>query len=492
MAIHLFNTLSAKKELFQTLTPQRVKMYCCGVTPYSNTHIGHSRTFFSYDLLFRTLEDHGYEIDWARNITDVDDKIILKAQSENVTCSEIVNRYVSEQDELLNLFNLYKPKHEPKVTESIPQIIALIEKLIQNEFAYVTSSGVYYRVQKYAEYGKLSKNNIKELRSGARIDIDEEKEDPIDFVLWKFAKPGEIKWNSPWGEGRPGWHIECSAMIHSLFGDSIDIHMGGRDLIFPHHEAEIAQSEGATGKPFSRYWLHTGMVTLYGEKMSKSANHYVSAGDFLSRFPAEVLRLVFLSVSYSQPLDYTIELAQENLKKLARIYRFVSLVNGYQLQASKQNTGNEYPQHVFEGLDTLVSKMRVTIADDLGTGAALALFFDFIRNVNAHLGTMEKKGFVLNTADRSMLNAHWNTTKKWFQNSLGLLLCEPDAFFASLAAFKLSGEFSAQDIDKKLQERTAARDAKNWAEADKIRDVLLAQGVQIQDSPTGTKWTVQL
>ncbi|MBX9839367.1 MAG: cysteine--tRNA ligase, partial [Silvanigrellaceae bacterium] len=317
MKIHFFNTLTGKKEKFNTLNEGKVKMYCCGVTPYGNTHIGHSRTFFSYDLLYRTLVDNEMNVEWARNITDVDDKIIHKANQEGVSCADIVSRYVSEQDEMLELFNLQRPQHEPKVTENIPQIISLIEKLIHKELAYVTNSGVYYRVRKFVEYGKLSKNKIDDLKKGARIEIDEAKEDALDFALWKFAKEGEIYWASPWGNGRPGWHVECSAMIHSLFGDSIDIHMGGRDLIFPHHEAEIAQSEGATGKPFSSTWLHAGMVTLYGEKMSKSTNHFVAIKDFLSKYPSEVLRLVFLSVSYGQPLDFTFEMTTENLKKLA-------------------------------------------------------------------------------------------------------------------------------------------------------------------------------
>jgi len=488
MKIHFFNTLTGKKEKFNTLNEGKVKMYCCGVTPYGNTHIGHSRTFFSYDLLYRTLIDNEMNVEWARNITDVDDKIIHKANQEGVSCADIVSRYVSEQDEMLELFNLQRPQHEPKVTENIPQIISLIEKLIHKELAYVTNSGVYYRVRKFAEYGKLSKNKIDDLKKGARIEIDEAKEDALDFALWKFAKDGEIYWASPWGNGRPGWHVECSAMIHSLFGDSIDIHMGGRDLIFPHHEAEIAQSEGATGKPFSSTWLHAGMVTLYGEKMSKSTNHFVAIKDFLSKYPSEVLRLVFLSVSYGQPLDFTFEMTTENLKKLAKIYRFVSLVDEY----SNQNTNhqNQSSEFIFTELETLIPKMREFLADDLNSSAALAVFFDFIRNINTKLSALEKSGKMLSEKDLTILKSKWPEFKNWMKNAMGLLVEEPNVFFENLRKYNLASEISSSEIQQKLEERKMARANKDWAKSDAIRDELLAQGVQIQDAPSGTKWTI--
>ena len=486
--MHFFNTLTGKKEKFTTLTEGKVKMYCCGVTPYGNTHIGHSRTFFSYDLLYRTLVDNDVHVEWARNITDVDDKIIHKANQEGVTCADIVSRYVSEQDEMLELFNLKRPQHEPKVTENIPQIISLIEKLVQKELAYATNSGVYYRVRKFTEYGKLSKNKIDDLKKGARIEIDEAKEDALDFALWKFAKEGEIFWASPWGNGRPGWHVECSAMIHSLFGDSIDIHMGGRDLIFPHHEAEIAQSEGATGKPFSSTWLHAGMVTLYGEKMSKSTNHFVAIKDFLSKYPSEVLRLVFLSVSYGQPLDFTFEMTTENLKKLAKIYRFVSLIDEYSNHSeSSQNQSNEL---IFNDLENLIPKMREYLSDDLNSSAALAVFFDFIRTINTKLSMLEKSGKTLAVHDLATLKSKWPEFKNWIKNAMGLLVEEPHVFFENLRKYNLTSEISSAEIQLKIEERKTARANKDWAKSDAIRDELLAQGVQIQDAPSGTKWTV--
>jgi len=489
MTLQLHNTLSGKKEPFRPAANQ-VKMYCCGVTPYSNTHIGHSRTFFSYDLLYRTLVDQNYDVQWARNITDVDDKIIKKANDEGVSCEAIVDRYVGEQDEMLRHFNLHRPQHEPKVTENIPQIISMIEKLIERGYAYVSASGVYYRVRKFSGYGKLSKNNIDDLQKGVRIEVDESKEDPLDFALWKFAKPNEIKWSSPWGEGRPGWHIECSAMIHALFGESIDIHMGGRDLIFPHHEAEIAQSEGATGKPFSSFWLHAGMVTLYGEKMSKSTNHYVSIADFLGKYPQEVLRLTFLSVSYSQPLDFTMELADENFKKLAKIYRFVELLDRY--SAEDWNESTQSTLEVLTGLDNLVQKMRDGLADDLNSTSAMGAFFETVRSINAGLASIEKAGRTLNKSDHQRLKNVWPVVKAWLTSTLGLVQQTPAEFFASLAQYRLGGQLSPADIEQKLTDRHSARAAKDWAAADKIRDELLAQGVVIQDTPRGTRWTLQI
>jgi cysteinyl-tRNA synthetase len=489
MALHLHNTLTGRKEVFNPQSP-RVKMYCCGVTPYSNTHIGHSRTFFSYDLLYRTLVDQNYDVLWARNITDVDDKIIKKANDEGVSCETIVNRYVGEQDEMLRHFNLHRPQHEPKVTENIPQIINMIETLIARGFAYTSSSGVYYRVRKFAGYGKLSKNNIDELQKGVRIEVDESKEDALDFALWKFAKPGEIKWQSPWGDGRPGWHIECSAMIHALFGDSIDIHMGGRDLIFPHHEAEIAQSEGATGKTFSSFWLHAGMVTLYGEKMSKSTNHFVSIADFLAKYPQEVLRLTFLSVSYSQPLDFTMELADENFKKLAKIYRFVELLDRY-AQESVSDT-NTSTLEVLTSLDDLIQKMREALSDDLNSAAAMGVFFETVRTINAGLAANEKAGRTLHQKDRGRLENTWPVIKSWLTQTLGLVQTTPSEFFTGLAKFKLGGQLSPQDIERLLNDRQNARTSKDWSAADRIRDELLSQGIVIQDTPRGTRWTLQI
>ncbi len=492
-SLFLYNTLTQKKELFSPIRSRKVCMYCCGVTPYGNTHIGHTRTFFSYDLLFRILKDLNYDVEWARNITDIDDKIIQKAQEEGVTCREIANRYVTEQDEVLKFFQLKKPDHEPKVTEHIPQIISLIQTLIEKEYAYPSLSGVYFRVRKFLEYGKLSKNNIEELSKGVRIEVEETKEDSLDFVLWKAAKPKEIFWESPWGNGRPGWHIECSAMIQSLFGNSIDIHMGGRDLIFPHHEAEIAQSESAHGKLLSNYWLHTGMVTLYGEKMSKSTNHFVGIKDFLNKYPPEVLRLFFLSVSYTQSLDFTFEIVLENLKKLSRLYRFVSLVESYlNFNPISNRNKKDYEKTIFSEIPKMKNEMREFLYDDLNSSAALSVFFEFVRKTNSSLSEMEKTNCQLSPMDRHNLENHWYDLKKWMKNTLGLFQMVSDEFFRNLLKYNLVNEISIDQIDCKIEARNKARELKNWSLSDKIRDDLFKQGIQIQDTPSGTKWTVVL
>ncbi len=487
-----FNTLTQQKETFTPFNSEKIKMYCCGITPYSNIHLGHMRTFFSYDLLHRVLTDAGYKIEWARNITDVDDKIILKAQQQNKICDEITSEFISEQTELLKKFDLQPPMFEPKVTENIPQIIEMIATLVEKEFAYASASGVYFRVRKFSQYGKLSKNKIDDLKKGARIEVDETKEDPLDFALWKIAKPNEISWDSPWGKGRPGWHIECSAMIKALFGDSIDIHMGGRDLIFPHHEAEIAQSEACTGCSLANYWLHCGMMTLYNEKMSKSTNHFVTVESFLSKYPAEVLRLIFLSVSYSQPLDFTFELAAENLKKLSKLYRFVALIDQYMhVEEYKNQATKVFESEIFSDLLTLKDTMREHVRNDLNSAGALAAFFEFIKNINNSILQLEKSGSVLNKNDHTYLTTYWNDVKHWISLNLAILAQQPSNFFKELRAFGCEQEISEEEILEKINLRSQYRLEKKWKDSDEIRDALLKYGVHIMDTPRGTKWYLQ-
>lgn len=487
------DSLAQKKREFVPLQAGCVKMYCCGITPYSNTHIGHTRTFFSYDLLYRTLKDAGFAVDWARNITDVDDKIINKAREEGVSVQELVSRYVDEQSSVLLQFNLNRPK-EPRVTESIPQILEMIQSLVEKGVAYQSDSGVYFRVKMFPDYGKLSKNKVEELRRGARIEVDESKEDPVDFALWKLSKPGEpeeVTWESPWGKGRPGWHIECSAMNLKEFGARIDIHMGGRDLIFPHHECEIAQSEAATGQTFSNYWLHCGMVTLYGEKMSKSTNHFVSIADFLKKYPPEVLRLVFLSVSYSQPLDYTDELAQENFKKLGKLYRTSSLIDHY-IQSDDGKGKEESPETWFDDVHELLPRMRSQLQDDLNSASALASFFEFARRANQAFATVQKKNLCLSSADREALQEHWPAVRSWMGESLGLFTQTSDEFFAECTKRAVQGALNEEQIGKLVEQRSAARADKNWQRADQIRDELQSHGIQVQDTAEGPKWTVEI
>lgn len=492
--VKLFDTVSKKKQSLNSKIQKKIKMYCCGVTPYSNVHIGHARTFFTYDILYRTLRDADFEVSWARNITDVDDKIIKRAKDEGKSCDEIVKKYTDELDSLLDDFDLLKPEFEPKATKHIPKIITLISTLIEKDYAYKTKNGVYFRVRKFPNYGKLSGNTLNDLKSGVRIEDDPLKEDPLDFALWKSAKKDEIAWDSPFGAGRPGWHIECSSMIDSLFESQVDIHMGGRDLIFPHHEAEIAQSEAYSGKDFCKVWMHTGMVKYYGEKMSKSKNNFISLIDYEKKYPCEALRLFFLSSSYRQPLDFTYEAIKENIKKLLRIYRFIEIVEELlsESKSHKRLHNDNIDDLIFLDLPTLLDKMRNCLFDDLNSQEALALWFDFIKKVNPKLIALRKlnKGYL--DKDMISLETYWFKIKAWFQSCLGLFTKESRVFFESLKHYGSIQELSILDIEKTIAARDKARTEKNWQLADSLRDELMKSGVILQDTPKGTKWAYAL
>jgi cysteinyl-tRNA synthetase len=488
--IKLYNTLTQKVETLKNAKP--IKMYCCGVTPYSHTHIGHARTFFSFDLLIRVLKDHALDVVSVRNITDIDDKIINRALEEHISCEALVTKFVTEQHSLLAQFELIKPDFEPKVTESIPEILNIISILLEKEFAYVTNTGVYFRVKKFSAYGKLSKNHIDHLRHGVRIAEDETKEDSLDFALWKFSKQGEpVSFEAPWGKGRPGWHIECSAMIHKILGTHIDIHMGGRDLIFPHHEAEIAQSEAAFSQELASFWLHVGMVTLYGEKMSKSTKKLVTLQDFLEKHPPEVLRLFFLSAHYSQPLDFSYEIIEENLKKLSRGYRFLALMESYKIY---EEGGHKTQVASFIGLKMAETqaRMREALGEDLNTPLALSAFFEFVRFMNASLNQMEKDHKSLSKEDHLTLLEKWPSFVVWLNETLGLFKKAPSLYFEELRSFAELQELSLEEIEVLITKRNEARALKNWAEGDRIRDELAKAGIKLNDGRDKTTWTVEL
>ncbi|MCJ7493900.1 MAG: cysteine--tRNA ligase, partial [Deltaproteobacteria bacterium] len=307
MPLKIYNTLTKKKEEFLPLQKGKVSMYVCGVTVYDRCHIGHARAAVVFDVLFRFLRYRGYEVTYVRNYTDVDDKIIKRANQEGVSCQEIAKRYIQEYEEDMEALGMERPTHEPRATENISQIIDLVKKLVEKGFAYTVDGDVYFSVEKFSSYGKLSGRDLEEMRAGARVEVDERKNNPLDFALWKSSKPGEPEWDSPWGRGRPGWHIECSAMSQRYLGESFDIHGGGQDLIFPHHENEIAQSEAATGKPFVRFWVHNGFVNINHEKMSKSLGNILAIRDLLQDHHPEVLRLFLLSNHYRSPVDFSLQ-----------------------------------------------------------------------------------------------------------------------------------------------------------------------------------------
>jgi len=335
MALRVYNTMTQKKEEFIPLHKGRIGMYACGVTVYDLCHIGHARSAMVFDVIYRYLQYKGYEVTYVRNFTDVDDKIIKRAQEAGVSTEEIAARYIQEFYIDMGALGMLKPTMEPKATEHIPEMIAQVERLLEKGLAYQVEGDVYYAVEKFPEYGKLSKRTLDEMQAGARVEVDERKRNPLDFALWKAAKPGEPSWASPWGKGRPGWHIECSAMSQRYLGDTLDIHGGGKDLIFPHHENEIAQAEGATGRPFVRFWLHNGFVNIAKEKMSKSLGNFLTIKEILKEYHPEVVRFFLLSRHYRSPVDFSSQGMEEARQNLARFYQVLGGSTSYSIRKGK-------------------------------------------------------------------------------------------------------------------------------------------------------------
>ncbi|MBS1986133.1 MAG: cysteine--tRNA ligase [Bdellovibrionales bacterium] len=473
--IKVFNTLSGKRETLQTLQPGRVNIYACGPTVYGLTHVGNARTSLFGDLVVRVLKYAGYEVRYARNITDVDDKIIKLANETGRTSQAVAEffteAYANEQKQIRNL----TPSIMPKATEYIAEMIEMSRGLIEKGTAYAAETpfgqDVYFRVKQFASYGKLSKRKTDDLLAGTRIEPGETKEDPLDFALWKAAKPGEPSWESPWGEGRPGWHIECSAMIHKCFPEGLDIHMGGLDLIFPHHENEIAQSEALTGKPLAPYWLHGGMLTFAREKMSKSLGNIVTTQKFLEEYGPEVLRLMMYQNHYRGPLDFTEEVILRTEGLLTRLYTAkLKFVESY--GATGDVTQPE--------LKSLKHDMDQALFDDFGSAKALGLALKGIRSC------------FKDAAPANWLA--WGEGLKTLEQALGLVSEEPLQALANIKARRLkrmgvTEEFSAQ-IESQLKNREEARAQKNFAESDRLRQELEKQGIQVMDGPDGSTWSM--
>ena len=464
--IRLYNTLTRKKEEFETLEPGVVKMYVCGVTVYNDAHVGHAMSALVFDIMRRYLEYRGYTVKHVMNYTDVDDKIIRRASEVGEDPLKLSQRYIEEYAKELDSLNILPATSNPQVSKTMPLIIKFIQGLIQKEAAYAASNGdVYFSVPSDDDYGKLSGRKIEDMQAGARIEVGEAKDHPMDFALWKAAKPGEISWDSPWGKGRPGWHIECSAMNLAELGEQIDIHGGGNDLIFPHHENEIAQTESYTGKPFARYWVHNGMLQLGSEKMSKSLGNMVTIKDFLSERDADVMRMLVLSGNYRAPLifnDETQDTAEKNLERLKAALRPVS--------ASASLSGAA-PDGVVEALASQAGSTKQAFMDamddDFNTPLALAALYELVKAIN----TARDSG-----ANDEQLKPAQSTLRE-LADVLGLRLAEKQG----------SSEQDAQ-VEALLAERTEARRQKNWARSDQIRDQLKEMGVVIEDSKDGTKW----
>jgi len=456
MTLQIFNTLTRQKEEFKPLQPAKVGMYVCGMTVYDFCHLGHARVMVAFDVIARYLRHRGYEVNYIRNITDIDDKIIKRANENGEAFDALTERFITEMHKDADLLEIERPNAEPKATAHIDDIIRLVETLIAKGYAYAPGNGdVYYSVRKFEGYGKLSGKILDDLEAGARVDVDEHKQDPLDFVLWKAAKADEPHWHSPWGIGRPGWHIECSAMSSCCLGETFDIHGGGPDLKFPHHENEIAQSEAATGKKYVNTWMHAGAVRVDGEKMSKSLGNFFTIREILEKYPAEVVRFLLLSSQYRSAINYSEDSLKEAHTKLERFYNALRGV----AVGEVADIDNEYSQRFHASMD-----------DDFNTPEAIAALFDLVRAVNKADG-----------AEQAALAGQL----RYLAGVLGCLQSDPEAFLQSGA------DVDEAWIQGMISKRAEAKKAKDFAVADQVRDELLAQGIVLRDGPEGTSWSKQ-
>lgn len=480
MGLKIFNSLSRQKELFTPLVKDRVTMYVCGVTVYDLCHIGHARACIVFDLIYRYLQFTGYKVTFVRNFTDVDDKIINKANEEKASCEEISKRYIEAFYEDMNSLGIKTPTHEPKATKHIPEMIDMIKKLIDRGHAYQAGGDVMYSVESFPDYGKLSGKKIDELQSGARVEIDEKKRNPLDFALWKESKPGEPAWESPWGMGRPGWHIECSAMSQKYLGETFDIHGGGKDLIFPHHENEIAQSQGATGKKPINYWIHNGFVDINKEKMSKSLGNFFTIREVTKKYPPEAIRLFLLSNHYRSPIDFSDKNLNEAGIVLHRFYEFLDSINGL------------IPDNAFEPDSEIMEKFKSAMDDDFNTALALGHLNELLRKLNSIKDQLQSnKG---NDADS--LKKELGKGKQailTIGEVLGLFFEEPSGFLESFKEKKITAlGLNKNQIEEMIADRIEARKNKNWKEADKTREELNQKGIVLEDKPEGTIWKIKM
>ncbi len=458
--LQVYNTQSRSKEAFKPIHEGQVNLYVCGMTVYDLCHVGHARVMVFFDVVVRHFRALGYKVNYVRNITDIDDKIINRANENGEDFRDLVDRFISALNEDTEALGIEPPTSEPRATQSMDEIIGMVQKLVDNGKAYAAENGdVYCDVSSIEDYGKLSGKNIEELQAGARVEVGDVKRAPMDFALWKAAKPNEPSWESPWGQGRPGWHIECSAMSTCALGNHFDIHGGGMDLIFPHHENEIAQSEGATGEKFVNYWMHVGFVRVDDEKMSKSLNNFFTIRDVLKKYPAEVVRYFLLTSHYRSPLNYT----EENLDNAqAALTRFYNTLRGVETAAPGDALREEWE-----------TRFNAAMDDDFNTPEALSVLFELAREVNRLNDENDGKANELAAVLRQL------------GGQLGLLQHNPEEFLRGDAG---EDGLSDAEIDQLIADRAQARAEKNWAESDRIRDLLTEKGVILEDAATGTTW----
>ncbi len=481
MALTIFNSLGNRKEPFVPLEPGKVKLYLCGVTVYDFCHIGHARANVAFDIIVRYLRFSGNQVTFVRNFTDIDDKIINRANEQGTDYLSLSTRYIEAFYEDFDRMGLLRPDVEPKATEHIPEIITLCERLIAGGKAYPVAGDVYYSVKGFKEYGKLSGKNIDDLLSGARVDVDERKKDPLDFALWKSSKPGEPFWESPWGPGRPGWHIECSAMVMKHLGETIDIHGGGKDLVFPHHENEIAQSEAATGKPFARYWVHNGFVNVDDEKMSKSLGNFFTLREVLKVVKPEVLRFFFASSHYRSPIDYCDTNLSEAKAGLDRLYRVKEKAEGY--LASGAFPCAIPPGDDFAPVRDAQTRFREAMDDDFNTAAAMGHLFDAVRAINK-LATDDPKAEPWKAG--AFLSGFMQLNPLF--DVLGLLRLPSADYFRNETSEGAEGRMPESEILGAIEARREARGRKDYPEGDRIRKELEDSGVLLEDGKAGTTW----
>ncbi|MDS0526820.1 cysteine--tRNA ligase [Clostridium sp. SHJSY1] len=460
----IYNTLTRKKEEFKTITPGEVKMYVCGPTVYNFFHIGNGRTFIVFDTIRRYFEYRGYKVDFVQNFTDIDDKMINKANDESTSVKEVGDRYIDEYYKDADALNIERATVNPRATDYIDEIIKFVSELIEKGYAYEVDGDVYFNTKKFESYGKLSGQNLDDLQAGARISVDERKRDPMDFAIWKAQKPGEPAWKSPWGAGRPGWHIECSCMAKKILGDTIDIHAGGMDLSFPHHENEIAQSEALTGKTFANYWMHSAYINVDNRKMSKSLNNFFTARDVLKEYDADVIRFFMLLAHYRIQINFSKDLLDSAKASIERLYNTIGILENLLEEVYIEKISDEEAKYL-ESLDKYREKYIEKMDDDFNTADAITVLFELSKDINTNVSIDSSKELIIKALEliRELgkpLGILQNTTKVSIED----------------------------EIEELIEQRQQARKDKNFALADKIRDDLKARGIVLEDTPQGVRW----
>ncbi|OGP51355.1 MAG: cysteine--tRNA ligase [Deltaproteobacteria bacterium RBG_13_43_22] len=491
MPLKIYNSQTKQKEPFDPLNPPQVGIYVCGVTVYDSCHIGHARSMIVFDVMVRLLRFKGFQVTYVRNFTDIDDKIIARARQEEVDPKTLAEKYIQEFEDDMKVLGVLTPDFEPRATLHIPEIIGLVQKLVDQKAAYMVEGDVFFAVEKFSAYGALSHRTLEEMQAGARIEVDPRKHHPMDFALWKKGKPGEPVWDSPWGPGRPGWHIECSAMSSRYLGETFDIHGGGKDLIFPHHENELAQSMAVSCKPLARYWIHNGFVTIQGEKMSKSLGNFLTIQEMVRRFYPEAIRLLLLSRHYRSPLDYSDQAMQEAQMGLNRFYTLLKDLE--HPEDRLQNKGNEplvseRIKEAEEAVGRFKENFQQALEDDFNTAQAIGHMYELTRQLNRTMDTVRPKE-LKGLADP--FNRAAGLLKQYGQ-LLGILTRPPQDFLDQEKTRLLNKKgLSAETIERLIAERNQARKEKDWARADGLRERLVEMNILLKDSPRGTIWQIE-